>query len=115
MKIAKILFVLSAVIALCAAGGNQTIHAQKSTGSIVGKVTSAKDGHPLAYANVIVMGTTLGSMSLQDGSYNIKDVPAGRYAVKAMMMGFKAVEKKNVVVIAGDVTEVTFAMDRTIS
>ena len=114
MKIAKLLFVLSAAIVLCAAGSNQMIHAQQSTGSIVGKVTSAKDGHPLAYANVIVMGTTLGSMSLQDGSYNIKDVPAGKYAVKAIMMGFKAVEKKNVVVRAGEVTTVSFALDRTI-
>ncbi len=114
MKIAKLLFVLSAAIVLCAAGSNQTIHAQKSTGSIVGKVTSAKDGHPLAYANVIVMGTTLGSMSLQDGSYNSKDVPAGRYAVKAMMMGFEAVEKKNIAVRAGEVTELSFALDETI-
>jgi len=114
MKIAKLLFVLSAAIVLCAVGSNQTIHAQKSTGSIVGKVTCAKDGNPLAYANVIVMGTTLGSMSLQDGSYNIKDVPAGKYTVKAMMMGFKAVERKNIAVRAGEVTEVLFSLDTTI-
>jgi Ca-activated chloride channel family protein len=114
MKFVKLLFVISVAIFLCAAVSDRTVRAQASTGSIVGKVTSAKDGHPLAYANVIVMGTTLGAMSLENGSYNIKSVPAGKYAVKAMMMGFKAVEKKNIVVKAGEATEVSFVLDETI-
>ena len=61
-------------------------------GTIRGKVLKA-DGTPIAYANVILVGTTMGAMTLADGSYTITSVPAGTYRVRAMMMGFKALER----------------------
>jgi outer membrane receptor protein involved in Fe transport len=86
----------------------------QGTGTISGTVYSAKNGQPLAYANVIIMGTNLGAMSLNDGKFTIKGVPAGRHTVKAMMMGYKAMEKENVVVDAGKDTPLDFRLEETI-
>ncbi|MDH3198976.1 MAG: carboxypeptidase regulatory-like domain-containing protein, partial [Candidatus Krumholzibacteria bacterium] len=83
------------------------------TGTITG-VVKAKDGKPLAYANVILVGTSLGAMSLADGKFSIKGVPARTYTIKAMMMGYKAEEKTGVVVASGADVELDFTMEETI-
>lgn len=83
------------------------------TGTISGQVKSA-DGKPLAYANVIIVGTNLGAMSLQDGKFTIPGVPAGTYTVKALMMGYKPTEKPGIVVSSGDNTSLSFALEETI-
>jgi hypothetical protein len=70
------------------------------TGTVTGKVSKA-DGSPLAYANVILVGTTMGAMTLADGKFTIQAVPPGTYTVRAMMMGYKSVEKPGVVVNIG--------------
>jgi Ca-activated chloride channel family protein len=87
--------------------------AASSGGTIRGKVTQA-DGSPVAYANVILVGTTLGSMTLADGSYTINFVPAGTYRVRAMMMGFRAIEKDSVTVTEGANTTLDFSLEVTI-
>ncbi len=84
------------------------------TGIVSGTVVSAKDGKPLPYANVMLVGTTMGAMSLTDGKFEIKGVPVGVYTVKAMMMGFANVEKPNVVVNAGSTATVQFKLDEKV-
>jgi outer membrane receptor protein involved in Fe transport len=84
------------------------------TGTISGTVYGSADGKPLAYANVIILGTNLGAMSLNDGKFTIKGVPAGTYTIKAMMMGFKAEEKTGVTVNSGKDTRLDFRLDQTI-
>ena len=88
--------------------------AQSGTGTISGTVYNVKTNQPLAYANVIVMGTNLGAMSLADGKFSVKGVQAGTYAIKAMMMGYKAEERSGVVVNAGKDTKLDFKLDQTI-
>ena len=61
----------------------------QGTGTIVGTVTDSKTGKQLAYANVILLGTSMGAMTLEDGKFTIRGVPPGTYTVKAMMMGYK--------------------------
>jgi hypothetical protein len=83
-------------------------------GRITGRVYDAKTGDPLPYANVVVVGTKQGGMTRSDGRYTIQDVPAGRYRVKAMMMGYRPVEWSNVVVHGGRPTETNFELESTI-
>jgi Ca-activated chloride channel family protein len=114
MKTIKILFVLAVVIALCAASSGQTVGEPEEIGTITGRVCDAKNKKPLAYANVIILGTSMGAMTGQDGKYEIKGVPVGRYTVKVMMMGYKSKEKHRVKVEKNNVTEVMFELRRTI-
>ena len=65
----------------------------QGTGTIKGKIIDKKTKEPLGFANIVIVGTTKGAMSLDSGDFTINGVPAGTYQVKAMMMGYKAVEK----------------------
>ncbi len=84
------------------------------TGTISGTIYNSASNQPLAYANIILLGTNLGAMSLNDGKFTIKGVPAGTYTVKAMMMGFKAYEKPNTAVNSGKDTRLDFRLEETI-
>ena len=64
--------------------------------SISGIVDSEK---PLQGANVVVVGTELGSVSNGEGSYLIKDVPAGTYDVTASYIGYSS---KTISVVVGE-------------
>lgn len=86
----------------------------QGNGRITGKVVNAKTGQALGYANVIVVGTTMGAMSLPDGNFTIANVPAGNYTVRAMMMGFKTEEKTNITVDAGQTVTLNFSLGETI-
>lgn len=104
-----------AVVCLAVAWSWAPPSGASEVGSITGIVTANDSSKtPLAYANVIVVGTNLGAMSLADGSFTIPGVPPGKYTVKALMMGYKALEKKNVVVKAGAVVTVGFRLTETI-
>ena len=81
------------------------------TGTIRGRVVASQSNKPLSYANVLLVGTTLGSMSLTDGKFEIKGVPAGTYTVKALMMGYASQEKDSVIVNPGDTTTVEFVLE----
>jgi|GEM_PF-321072 len=83
------------------------------TGSVTGTVKS-KDGKPLAYANVILAGTSLGAMSLADGKFKINGVPVGTYTVRALMMGYKKVDRTGVKVTAGGEASLVFTLEPTI-
>jgi hypothetical protein len=97
-------------IALAFVAGN----AMAQTGRLMGKVTDARSGAALPYANVVVVGTEMGGMTLNDGTFSIVGVPVGTYTVKAMMMGYKPEQKANVNVDAGQIVQVDFALEETI-
>ncbi|HEY8485096.1 MAG TPA: SusC/RagA family TonB-linked outer membrane protein, partial [Longimicrobiales bacterium] len=59
----------------------------QQTGRIVGLVTSDQ-GQPLSGANVVVVGTQIGTLTGQDGRYVIPGVPAGTHQVQASLIGY---------------------------
>ncbi|UCF04502.1 MAG: mucoidy inhibitor MuiA family protein [bacterium] len=83
-------------------------------GRIWGKVIDSSTGGPIPYANVVLVGTKMGSMTLSDGTYNIVGVPAGTYTVKVMMMGYRQEERQGIRVGAGSGTVANFALDEMI-
>lgn len=86
----------------------------QGTGEIAGRVIDAKTNQPLGYANIVIVGTSRGAMSLDDGRFSLPQVPAGTYTVKVMMMGYKTVERPGVVVNAGQKAEVNVTLEETI-
>ena len=112
MKPANLGVVLVLAI-LVASSHDKTLRAGE-LGIISGRVTSAKDNKPLPYANVMLVGTTMGAMSLTEGRYEIKGVPPGTYTVKAMMMRYATDEKKGIVVAPGDHVTVSFALSEKV-
>ena len=100
---------LPALIVLLAA---QSAMAQ--SGRITGRVTEATTGSPLPYANVVVVGTNMGGMTLTDGTFNIIGVPVGTYTIKVMMMGYKPDEKTGIRVDASQTTRVDYKLEEQI-
>jgi outer membrane receptor protein involved in Fe transport len=86
----------------------------QDTGRISGVVKDAKDGKPLAFANVVIVGTGLGSFTKPSGMFTLEGIPAGTYTLKVMMMGYAQQTRENVVVTAGLTTEVDFDISVTV-
>jgi hypothetical protein len=60
------------------------------TGAISGRVTDARTCAPIPYANVIVVGATIGAMTDRQGRFRISNVPPGKWDVRAMMILYRA-------------------------
>lgn len=85
--------------------------AQDSTGSIAGKMTDSDyNDEPLAFANVLIKGTTKGATSDFDGLYEISGLEPGTYTVVFSYVGYETREIADVVVEAGKVSEVNVSM-----
>lgn len=61
----------------------------QSQGRITGTITS-QEGQPLSGASVSVVGTPLGALTGENGSFTIEGVPAGTHTVRAALIGYAA-------------------------
>jgi TonB-linked SusC/RagA family outer membrane protein len=80
----------------------------QATGRVTGRVTNAA-GQPLAGASVAVVGTSLVTMSSQDGGFTLNGVTVGAHTVKATMLGY-AEQSKDVSVAANQAASVDFQL-----
>ncbi|RJR26646.1 MAG: TonB-dependent receptor [Candidatus Latescibacterota bacterium] len=83
-------------------------------GKIVGKVTEKATGKPLVYANIVLLGTPRGAMSLTDGTYAILNVSPGTYEVQASYMGYKTMIVQKVVIEPDLTRTVDFELEETV-
>jgi outer membrane receptor protein involved in Fe transport len=102
---------LSCVILILAAS---FLHAQ-DPGRIAGTVTDKQTGDPLSFANVLVVGTGMGTFVKDNGGFSIDGVPPGTYTVKVMMMSYKPETRENIVVNSNQTTELKFELDKTVA
>ena len=91
--LAKLLFLL------LLAGIGFSTRAQAQTGSVSGKVLDSK-GVGIPGATVLIEGTTLGSSSNVDGTFNITNVPAGQRNLTISFVGYTS-SRLPVTVVAG--------------
>ncbi len=77
---------------------------QAQNGSIEGKITDATTGEALRQASISVVNTKKGAYSDTKGTFRIKKVDAGTYAVKATYVGYEPTIVQNVVVSEDGVT-----------
>ena len=84
--------------------------AQDDFGTLVGQVTSADLGQPLANVNVLIAGTGLGSLTNQDGRFIILRVPPATYEVEVSSIGY-SMSSVTVVVSAGGTANVEVQLE----
>jgi TonB-dependent receptor len=80
--------------------------AQKN-GEVQGHIYDAALNEPVAYANLQLMGTSIGTISNDEGFYTIANVPPGSYTLKVTYIGYSESEA-SVKVLAGEVTTQDF-------
>ncbi len=90
--------------AICLAG---------DVGKITGRVVDKTTGEPLKYANVVLLGTMFGAMTIEDGSFLILNVAPGRYDVQASFMGYTPVVVSGVIVEPDLTRTVDFELEPT--
>ncbi|MEK7251466.1 MAG: carboxypeptidase-like regulatory domain-containing protein [Bacteroidota bacterium] len=76
MKHTRLPFVLGCAVVMLALTAAAAL--AQSTGAIKGKVTDQRTGDPLPFANIVVKGTTTGAATDVNGSYEIKNLAAGK-------------------------------------
>jgi len=88
---------------------NSAVTPDSATGSISGLIFENSCSTVLRWANIIVAGTSLGTMSDSLGNFLIAGIPRGTYTVKAMGMGYNT-ESKSVEVIPFHNTRIDFSL-----
>ena len=81
----KIFKLLTTIALLCFITSS---YAQQNVGRISGKVITS-DHSPAAYINVLVQSKKMGAITDADGSYEIKNLPYGRYTLEFSLIGMQ--------------------------
>lgn len=74
-------------------------------GRITGKLIDASNNEPLSYANVALAGTSIGSITDEEGMFTLSGIPAGEHTLAMRYVGYNTKEI-NVTVTAGETTDV---------
>jgi outer membrane receptor protein involved in Fe transport len=91
------------------ARGPGAAHAGTS-GRIAGRILDAKK-QPLAGVTVGMVGVQLGAMSDESGQFNIINIPAGAYTVRASLVGYRPVITTNIIVSADETTRLDLTLE----
>ncbi|WP_296702054.1 TonB-dependent receptor [Algoriphagus sp.] len=86
-----------------------------SQGIIRGKITNPNNGQPVAFANVLVLNTDFGAISDEDGFYEIGNIPAGLYNIRASFVGYKTETKFEVRVNLAKAVQLDFELQEDAS
>jgi TonB-linked SusC/RagA family outer membrane protein len=100
--------VLAGVAALVL-GSVGPLRAQTPTGTVRGTVKQTGTMAPLGSAEVSIVGTRLGTLSHDDGTYSITGVPAGTLRVRVRLIGF-APNERSVAVSDGGTATLDFVL-----
>lgn len=87
--------------------------ANNNYGTLSGTISDIQTATPLPGANIILMRTLMGASSDLKGNFTVKKVPAGKYDVKATMMGYKS-ETVSVTINPGEQTNIEFKLKETV-
>lgn len=84
--------------------------AQENTVKIYGKVIDKLTKQPLPGANVLVLNTNYGSSANANGNFEINNLPAGEYQIRASIIGYKSVTKTDIMIMNGFSPEIIFEL-----
>src|SRR5690606_1252592 len=78
-------------------------------GTITGTITDQESGQPLASAQVVVVGTNIGTITGIEGTYTLRGVPAGTVNIRALSIGY-AEQTQQVTLQAGGTATANFEL-----
>ena len=67
-----------------------------STGAVKGRIVDTDSQLPLVGANIALKSTDIGSVSDEEGYFNINQIPMGYYTVTISYMGYKTQNKADI-------------------
>jgi len=105
-----IISILSFTLSTAAAAELETLGGR---GTLYGSVVSRSNGEPLASANILLRGTTIGASADLDGRYRIEGIPPGVYAVQVSVLGYTQVVRSDVAISTARPIELTFQLEPT--
>lgn len=85
-----------------------------TTGKIAGIVTDKETGNPLPGANVILVNTTRGASTDNNGYFYILNVQPGRYSLKSSVIGYKIMTVSDIRVQVDLTSTVNFELNSTV-
>src|SRR5882762_3787331 len=92
--------------------GGSALWAQ-TAGKIEGTVSDPA-GQPVNGAQVLVIGTSFGTVTDTKGYYFINNIPAATYNIRAQYIGMQPAEVQNVRVLAGQTMTVKFTLSTAV-
>ncbi|MEN8007020.1 MAG: TonB-dependent receptor [Candidatus Krumholzibacteriota bacterium] len=87
--------------------------AQGAPATIKGTVRDKESGELLDYANVLLVGTTRGTMSLGGGVFYFNGMAPGTYTIKVLYLGYAPMEQ-TVTLQSGDIENLSFDLETVI-
>jgi outer membrane receptor for ferrienterochelin and colicins len=112
MRTFKTQYILLIMLIGCILSGYPSFAQNKKTdANIIGHVIS-KDQH-LPYINIVVKGTTQGTLTDETGHYQLVNIPEGEIVLMAVAIGYKT-QEFTVAVVKNKVTEVNFNLEEDV-
>lgn len=108
------LVVLLSMLALGApapnAGGTEIKVKPRLNGEIRGRVVHLETGKPFQYADARLVGTKLRGVTVEDGSFVIRDVPPGNYTLRVSAMAYGIFELTEIAISWSDALSISIPL-----
>lgn len=88
------------------------VSVEAQQGTITGRVVDARSGSPVVSAQVLVVGTQLGTLTDREGNFRIANVAPGSQQVRALFIGFRSATV-DVQVVAGQAAVANFTLSES--
>lgn len=85
---------------------------QPGIGIIRGKIIDYSTNQPIPGVNVVIPETSYGAATDENGEYRITNLPAGRYNLRASIIGYNSETKTDIVVNTARPAEIDFTLQQ---
>ena len=106
MKIAR--FIRTIIIFLILIVNSNTLSSQSV--KVYGVITNVLNNEPIPFANIIIEGTSIGTISDINGNYEILKLPAGSYNFKCSYIGYDTNIKSEIMVSSNKNLRLDFSL-----